>query len=66
MLWTFRFEPGRDADGNPVYPDPDAATSNVTRRPAQFACELKARTEDIAVMIRDEAQRAEEALKEWE
>ena len=66
MLWAFHFEPGRDLNGNPVYPDPDATTSNVTRRPTHFACVLTPRTGEIADIVRDDAQRAEEALKEWE
>ncbi|KAF7798027.1 hypothetical protein EIP86_009239 [Pleurotus ostreatoroseus] len=66
ILWAFHIEPETDADGNPVYPDPNASTSNVTRRPQQFACVLRPRSNDIADMIHEEAQRAEETLKEWE
>lgn len=66
MLWAFHFGPGLDADGNPKYPDPDAATSNLTRRPCQFECVLTPRSEDIAELIREESQRAEEALKDWD
>ena len=66
ILWAFHIEPETDADGNPVYPDPNASTSNVTRRPQQFACALRPRSKDIADIIHEEAQRAEETLKEWE
>ena len=66
MLWAFDFSPARDEKGQPLWPDPQNATSNVTRRPAVFPCALKPRSEDIAALIREEAARAEEALKEWE
>lgn len=66
MLWAFDFLPALDDTGKPAYPDPDASTSNVTRRPVAFQCRLIPRTEDIGEMIREEAQRAEDVLKEWE
>ncbi|KAI0032975.1 cytochrome P450 [Vararia minispora EC-137] len=66
MLWAFDFSPAIDDAGRPLLPNPNAATSNVTRRPDVFPCALKPRSEDIAAMIVDEAQRAEEALREWE
>lgn len=66
MLWAFDFSPARDEKGQALWPDPQAATSNVTRRPAVFPCALKPRSEEIGAMIREEAARAEEALREWE
>lgn len=66
MLWAFDFDPALNDDGKPVYPDPDASTSNVTRRPAAFECALTPRSEEVAEMIRGEAHRAEDALQQWE
>lgn len=66
MLWAFDFQPERDQYGNTVYPDPDASTSNVTRRPVHFHCNLKPRSNDIKDMILEEASRAEDTLKDWE
>jgi len=66
MLWAFDFSPAVNEKGRPLLPDPDAATSNVTRRPNVFPCALKPRSEEVAGMIIDEAARAEDALREWE
>jgi hypothetical protein len=66
MLWAFDFSPAIDSNGRPIYPDPNAATSNVTRRPNVFPCAIKPRSKEIAGMILEEAQRAEETLREWE
>ena len=66
MLWAFDFSPAADEKGRPLLPDPNAATSNVTRRPKVFPCALKPRSDEIAGMISDEAARAEEALRDWE
>ena len=66
MLWAFDFSPARDEKGQPLWPDPQAATSNVTRRPAVFPRALKPRNEEIGALIKEEATRAEEALREWE
>lgn len=66
MLWAFDFNPALDESGKPVYPDPDASTSNVTRRPVAFKCALKPRTGEVAEMVREEAQRAEDSLTEWQ
>ncbi|EIM81953.1 cytochrome P450 [Stereum hirsutum FP-91666 SS1] len=66
MLWAFDFNPALDESGKSVYPDPDTSTSNVTRRPVAFKCALKPRTGEVAEMVREEAQRAEDSLTEWQ
>ncbi len=66
ILWAFHIDPETDKGGNLVYPDPNASTSNVTRRPRQFGCVLRPRSKDISEMIHEEAQRADDILREWE
>jgi hypothetical protein len=66
MLWAFDFSPAVDESGRALLPDPNAATSNVTRRPNIFPCALKPRSLDVATILVDEAQRAEDVLREWE
>ena len=46
LLWAFEMQPNKDANGQPIWPDPDHWTSNVIGGPLPFSFDLKLRNEE--------------------
>lgn len=55
MLWAFNFDAPRDAQGNPILPDPDRLTQGFVCLPEDFAVKIEPRSKE----------RAEKVLREW-
>ncbi|RKU42018.1 hypothetical protein DL546_004929 [Coniochaeta pulveracea] len=59
ILWAFDIEPGLDANGKPIIPDPEKLTQGFVCMPEPFQARITPRSKERAEVVREQWRRAE-------
>jgi cytochrome P450 len=62
ILWAFDIKPKKDAQGNPIMPDPEKLTQGFVCMPEPFVCDIKPRSVERAKMVEKEWEEARQLL----
>lgn len=64
MLWAFDIKPKKDAQGNPILPDPEKLTQGFVCMPEPFVCDITPRSAERAALVEREWAEAQTLLDE--